>query len=214
MMIKRELQEMFWPGVVTLLPMILGIVLWPQLPAELPIHWGINGLPDQYASKLFVVVGLPLFLWVLGVILHMVLVYGQKNNGNLKISRLMKWLTPIMAIVLQPISLFWGLGYQANVGVIVIAFLGILFIVVGNYIPKTTRNLSIGFRLPSTLNNHENWRQTNQIGGKMMVIAGVLMIFGAILGLVFNWLLVPTVALALLLIIVIPTVYSFYLVKK
>lgn len=214
MTIKHELKALLWPGLVTLLPIGLGVSLWSRLPEKLPTHWNVAGVPDQYADKLFVVIGIPLLMLIVGFGMYMALVFSQKANENPKVSYLIKWLAPMLTLILQPLSLFWGLGYHLNIGVLVVAFLGVIFIWLGNYIPKTTRNRMVGFRFPTSLNNAENWRQTNRIGGIMMVIAGIVMLIGALLGFISNLFLIGAVVMALVLIIVIPTGYSLYLAKK
>lgn len=218
MTIKHELKTLLWPGLVTLLPIGLGLSLWSRLPEKLPTHWNVAGVPDQYADKLFVVVGIPLLMLIVGFGMYMALVFSQKANANPnanpKVSHLIKWLAPLLTLLLQPLSLFWGLGYQLNIGVLVVAFLGVIFIWLGNYIPKTTRNRMVGFRLPTSLNNAENWRRTNRVGGIMMVIAGVVMLIGALLGFLSNLFLIGAIIMALVLVIMIPTGYSLYLAKK
>lgn len=55
-------------------------------------------------------------------------------------------------------------------------FVGIVLIVVGNYIPKTRQNYTVGIRTPWTLNNEENWNKTHRFGGKILVISGIMTI--------------------------------------
>ena len=48
--------------IICLLPMIAGAVFYNQLPDQMPIHFGINDVPDNYAPKAFALFGIPLFL--------------------------------------------------------------------------------------------------------------------------------------------------------
>ncbi|MNY48937.1 Immunity protein SdpI [compost metagenome] len=57
--------------------------------------------------------------------------------------------------------------------------LGLLFVVLGNYLPKVRSNFFIGIRTPWTLSSEEVWYQTHRLGGKLMVAAGILVILAA-----------------------------------
>ena len=51
--------------VLTLLPIIAGLLLWDQLPAQIATHFGADGTPDRWSSKLTAAVGLPLLITAL-----------------------------------------------------------------------------------------------------------------------------------------------------
>lgn len=59
------------------------------------------------------------------------------------------------------------LGYSMMSGLLAQIFMGVVMIVIGNYLPKTHRNYIIGIRLPWTLENDENWRKTHRLAGKI-----------------------------------------------
>ena len=56
---------------------------------------------------------------------------------------------------------------EINVGIIVSILIGILFVILGNYMPKLQQNFTVGIRVPWTLNSTENWNRTHRLGGKM-----------------------------------------------
>lgn len=87
---------------------------------------------------------------------------------------------------------------------------GLLFIVLGNYMPKFRQNSFMGIRVKWTLESEANWNATHRMGGKVWVAGGFACLAGAMLpvkamGVVFPVVLV-TVALA-------PIVYSYYYSK-
>ena len=53
---------------VCLLPILLGVVLWDKLPETMAIHFDMYNQPDNFASKGFVVFGLPAMMVVLQII--------------------------------------------------------------------------------------------------------------------------------------------------
>ena len=107
---------------------------------------------------------------------------------------------------------------NVNVQAVVTIIVGVLFVVVGNYLPKCRQNRSIGIRIPWTLKNEKVWNKTHRLGGITGVIGGSIMIAGSILGMLmpehaFAWSfgsLIP----GLLLTVAVPTVYSFALYRR
>ena len=67
-MIKKNKTTIIFANILTLLPIISGVILWDKLPPSMPIHWNLAGNADSYGSKAFFVFGLPLImlalLWV------------------------------------------------------------------------------------------------------------------------------------------------------
>ena len=91
---------------------------------------------------------------------------------------------------------------------------GIIFILLGNYIPKTSQNRVAGFRFPMTLSNPDNWQKTNRLGGMMLVISGIIMILGGVISTWYPIVAVLTFIVILFLIILVPLCYSIRLARK
>ena len=47
---------------ITLLPILLGLILWNRLPDTVAVHWGADGQADGWAGKAYAVFGLPCLL--------------------------------------------------------------------------------------------------------------------------------------------------------
>ncbi|MDK6729488.1 SdpI family protein, partial [Aerococcus urinae] len=88
-------------------------------------------------------------------------------------------------------------------------FLGVLFIAIGNYMPKTRRNYTVGIRLPWTLDNDDNWIKTHRLAGKIWVIGGLIIFFNSFVQIAVTFVLVFT----LIIMIVVPMIYSYWLSK-
>jgi uncharacterized membrane protein len=71
-----------------------------------------------------------------------------------------------------------GLGYNLPIEKIVPLGVGLLFIILGNYMPKVKKNWFVGIRTPWTLASEEVWNKTHRLGGKIFILAGLLMILG------------------------------------
>lgn len=123
---------------VCLFPIILGIVLYNKLPEQMPIHFTINNEPDNYAPKNFALFGLPLIMATVQAVMLLFTekVNKLKNEEKPRIVKIMEWFIPIITVFLYIIMIEVPLGSTVYVGKSVCLVLGILFMVIGNYIPK------------------------------------------------------------------------------
>lgn len=197
------------PNLISLLPIVYGGLLWQYLPQQLPIHFGIDGQPDQYAPKLIAVIGLP----VLIITVNYVIIRSMKNKGidNQKVFTVLIWSLPLLLNVVQIVTFMHALNYHINIGSVILPVIGLLFIVLGNYLPKTTPNYMVGIRLPETLHNSENWQKTNRLGGFTMVFAGFILLITGIIG---NMIAVIGLIVAMVITILVPAVYASWLAHR
>ena len=208
-MIKKNLPKLIITSLIILIPIIIGLILWNKLPDQVPIHWDINGAVDDYATKTQAVFLMPLvlvaFQWicVLGTSLD-----PKKQNINGKIFTLVLWIIPVISLLCNSMVYATALGHKVSVEIIMPLFFGALFIVIGNYLPKCKQSYTIGFKLPWTLNDEENWNKTHRLAGFLWVIGGIVIMATAFLGAfwLFFVVLIPMV--------IVPFVYSYLLYKK
>ena len=208
-MIKKNLKILIITSIVILLPMIAGLVLWNRLPDEIPYHWNAAGEVDGWASKPMMVFGtsaLMLGLQWLAVIAT--LTDPKKKNHSQKVLQLVFWLVPGLTVVLSAMIYATALGGTVRVEMLVPVFLGVLFVAIGNYLPKCQQNYTIGIKIPWTLASEENWNRTHRLAGFVWVVGGVVMVLSGFVGIF--WLSLP-VALCMALI---PVMYSFVLSRK
>lgn len=191
---------------ICLLPILLTITLYDKLPNQLPIHFGINGEPDNYASKAIAGFVFPCLLAALNLFTLFALnTDPKKKNANIVIKTVGIWAIPVLSILVIPITLFKGMGYDMPIAAIISALLGLLLIIIGNYLPKSRQSYTVGIRLPWTLENDENWNKTHRFSGFVWVIGGIVVIINAYLTIEYI-----TIAVILLL-VVLPVIYSYKL---
>ena len=87
--------------------------------------------------------------------------------------------------------------------------IGLLFIVIGNYMPKTKQSYTMGIKLPWTLASEENWNRTHRLAGFLWVIGGVYFLAMTFIG----WSLVAFL-IPLAVMVLVPAVYSYLLYRK
>jgi uncharacterized membrane protein len=63
----------------------------------------------------------------------------------------------------------------------IIAGVAVLFVVMGNYMPKTRASFMFGVRTPWTLSSDMAWERTHRLAGRLFMVAGVLGFAGAFL---------------------------------
>lgn len=136
----------------------------------------------------------------------------NRENQSRKAVRLIFWIMPAVSLLTGGVTALLQRGVQSasTLSTAMAMGFGLLFIVLGNYMPKFRQNSFMGIRVKWTLESEANWNATHRMGGKVWVAGGFACLAGAMLpvkamGAVFPVVLV-TVALA-------PIVYSYYYSK-
>ena len=175
-------------GVLVSLNLVLGLWAYPRLPEQVPSHWNAAGQVDGYTNAMggaflmpAIMLGLYALLWVLPLI-------DPKKENYQKMGRIY-WISGFfITLVLTGINGFaiataleylnpntWAVTVFINV------LIGIIFIVLGNYMGKIRYNFTFGIRLPWTLASEEVWQKTHRFSGPLMFGAGIAMVIIAFL---------------------------------
>lgn len=195
---------------VCLIPFIAGAVLYKNLPDTMAIHWGADGTPNGWASKFTAVFVLPGILLLINLFFPALIKMDPKNeNMDVKVKNLCQWIIPVVSVLCAGVTLAEACGFESRMALIGPMVMGVLFVAIGNFLPKTTQSYTVGIKLPWTLNSEENWNRTHRLAGFLWVAGGIVMIITALLGLGFAGIIAM-----ILLMIIIPTVYSYMLYKK
>jgi len=169
-------------GILCLLPIVLGLALYEDLPAQLAVHWNVQGVPDRYAAKAVTVFGLPLLFFALNALVRAAVARNPQPERIPAAMRLLALgLCPLLSLLLVPVTLFIGMGKNIPIVPLVAVLLGLIFCVSGNYLPKSRRNSLSGIKLPWTLRSDENWNKTHRLAGYLWVLGGIAIICGAFL---------------------------------
>ena len=196
---------------VTLFPILWGLIIWSQLPNQIPIHFNVAGQANNFQSKALAVFGLPFFLLLVHLFVIFMIGRDLKNRTmNEKMVKVIYWLIPIVSLSVFYLIYNKALGSTTNPSVFVSVLLGLIFVIMGNYMPKLKVNHTVGIRLPWTLQSEDNWHKTHRLAGKLWVLGGLILLLEA--GLQFA---VPYVmGIVILTIVFIPVMYSYQLSRK
>ena len=208
-MLKKYKGTLIITSIVTLIPILIGLLLWNKLPEQVPFHWDINGNVDNWASKSVAVFAMPALMLVMQWLCVFVSTADPKSaNYNRKSFQLVLWICPILSFVLNTFIYCAALGQSLPIETIMPLFMGALFTVIGNLMPKMKQTYTMGIKLPWTLNNEENWNKTHRFAGKLWVAGGVVTLATAFLG--NFWIYIVIIALMC----IIPTIYSYLYFRK
>lgn len=211
-MINNNKLKAVLSSVVILLPILFGVVMWNDLPVNMVSHWGGDGVADGSAHKGFMVFGIPLiFLAIHWLCLLVTSLDKKSTQHNTKIVTLIYFMLPVLSLAVNGFIYSAALEKEWNMGALLPVFIGVMFLVLGNYLPKTTRNRHMGIKLRWTMGNDENWQKTHRLGGRLWVISGVAILLTAFASLEVVFAVLFAV---ILLSVVVPTVYSYRLYKK
>ena len=211
-MIKRNKIKLIISSIVILLPMLLGF-FGGLLPEEIIIHWGLDGNADGWMDPSLVFFIFPLILlaihWVCVILTVLLDKNAQQNNKML--FGFVFWIIPVISLTTCGIIFMTALGYTSNIYALIMLILGLSFIFIGNYMPKTTRNITMGIKIKWTLSNDENWNATHRFAGKVYVAIGFL----CLLAMPLPDVAFPFVAISIILVgVILPIIYSYRFYKK
>ena len=119
-------------------------------------------------------------------------------------------------IFLRGLNIIYGLNYTENIPVfdiskIMMPLFGLLFIVMGNYMPKIEKNCTLGVKTGWSMYNEVTWQKTHRFAGFISVIVGVLSI---VFGLFFKDMVNFIILMGLILIFVVSTTIASYIYYK
>lgn len=174
-MIKKYLPILIITTLITLIPMLVGVIMWDKLPDEMPIHWNAQGEVDSYGSKAFTVFGLSALMVLFHIVCFLAtLVDPKKKNVDGKPLVLVLWIIPVITLTCFFSVYSVALGSEISVEKLITFVVGVVFAVIGNYLPKCRQNYTIGIKIPWTLNDEDNWNKTHRFAGILWTVCGVL----------------------------------------
>ena len=208
---KNKKTEIVLTTLICLLPMLAGIALYRKLPDQVPTHFDFSGTADGWSSRNFAVFGMPLMMVGFNLFLQFALRTDPKRqNMSTALRNISVWTIPVLSVLMYALVMRAALGYATPTETIVPLLVGVLFVAIGNYLPKTRQSYTMGIKLPWTLASEENWNRTHRLAGFLWVIGGIILILLTLLHLWNTW----TFLIVLIPMTAIPTVYSYLLYRK
>jgi len=204
-----------WLGPVVVAAMLaFALAVYPSLPERVPTHWGLSGEPDDWMPKwpgAFLPAAMAAGVWLLLIGLRRIdprRAHYEKFDETFWL--LVNLLVLFMALV-EVVALGAALGWPLDVARVMLLAAGLLFVALGNYLPRVRSNWWMGIRTPWTLESERVWRETHRVAGWSFVFGGAVTMVAALLPPAAR----PWVALAGLVVAgFVPVVYSYVLYRR
>ncbi len=211
-MLKENKFKVILSSVVILLPILFGLIMWNELPDTMTTHLGADSNADAFNAKPLAVFGLPVMLLATHLFGLYFMGLDQKQKGqNKKALNMIFWIVPLISLYSNGMVYAIAFGKSFDFVLLMPVLLGVMFVFIGNYLPKVKQNRTLGIKVSWTLNNEENWNKTHRLGGKVWVISGLVILFSIFLP---QAAIMPVVACAVIAATIIPIVYSYCIYKK
>jgi len=195
--------------ILTILPVVYLLVNWNNLPDQLPIHFGSNGEPIGYGSRMF------FLFFPIGIYFAMILqplIDPRRSNFEIFSDTYFK-LRVILSLffgIVDTIIIYNILHGIEKLGLLLPSAVLLLFTLFGNYLGNVRPNYFIGIKCPWTLNSDEVWIRTHKLAGKLWFWSGLAGLAALFVVKDPKLVLIPV----LLVIVIIPVVYSYVIHQK
>lgn len=200
--------------VIVLLPFTYLAYIWNELPEKVPVHWNIKGDIDRYGEKielLLIPILLPLLVYIILLVVPKIDPKNKLNTMGNKLHILKVLMTTFMSALALFIIYSSKNQSLANPNHIVL-LIGVLYIILGNYLKTIKANYFIGIRTPWTLENETVWKETHKLGGKLWFIGGIIVVLSSLIldkQPNFTLFLIVTGIIS-----IIPIIYSYIIFRK
>ncbi|MBQ8043976.1 MAG: DUF1648 domain-containing protein [Clostridia bacterium] len=160
--------------IICLLPIVFGIIFYNDLPETVAVHFDINNNPDGFMPKEFLVFGMPAIMMLIQMFACVVSDLKDENpEANKRTMFMYKLIIPVMDVIVYVVTIMYAMGNMLDIRKIVMIILGIMFIVMGNYLPKTVGYNSINF---PKIKNEKIYAKVKRVFGYIFIINGLLAI--------------------------------------
>lgn len=188
------------------------LIIYPRLPEQVPVHWNAYNEIDGWAGK-----GSALLMGLLPLLMLLLFIavpkIDPKKENFVKHAGVYQMFAAMMTVFMGGVS--WmvplgALGIELPVGLLLNLLLGLIFVMLGNQMPRIRFNYSFGIRTPWTLASETVWKKTHRLCGFVFVLSGLVMMVS---GFFTGW--AAMVGVILLLVgCVAGSVYSWWLYEK
>lgn len=175
--LKAILKSDWYLFIIILLPLAIALFLYPELPAQVPSHWDIDGNIDSYSGKAFAVWFFPLLnlgLYFLFILLPKIDPRYRNYRLFAGAYRVFRVFFMVFMSSIYMVTILVALGYAIKIDLFIKIAIALLFLLLGNYMAKFQPNYFVGIKTPWTLANEDVWRKTHRLAGKLWTVAGVV----------------------------------------
>jgi len=174
-----------WIALATILIAIAASPYFYQhFPEQVATHWNFQGQPDGYSGRAFAAFFFPALILGIYLLITLIPLIDPRKDRYKDFSRPynnIRLSIVFFFVAVYALASLNGIGYNLPVQIIMPVGVGLLFIILGNIMPKMRRNWFVGIRTPWTLSSETVWNKSHRFGGKMFVLAGIIMILSTVM---------------------------------
>jgi len=202
-----------WLLYLSIVSFVGTLLIYPRFPEMIPTHWGIDGEVDRYNGRYMALLmaALPIGLYYMMTIIPSIDPRRDNYFKHTKAYGMIKQGTILFIILLVWITNLYSLGWETDISKIVIIGVGVLFMIIGNYLTQIKHNYFVGIRTPWTLANETVWKKTHRVGGMLFVIFGILMVASSFLSHIIS---AAVVGISVFVIVIGLFGYSYLIFRK
>lgn len=177
-----------WPGLIATGCVVAAMVgaslwVWDQAPDSLPVHFGLDGTPDRWGSKLEALLAIPALTGVLGALMAGLpqLDPRRENLARSASFYYAAWFGVLALLAaIHAGAIATAMGSAIDMGQLIAIAAGALIILIGNFMGKSRPNWFAGIRTPWTLSSDYAWQRTHRIAGPLFMLTGAATIAAAL----------------------------------
>ena len=191
---------------------VYAVIVYPALPDPMPTHWNAAGVADDYMAKPYgtaVLASVPVFIFLLYKLIPVISPRGFRTESFTGVLNILMTVSVVFGAVIGVVALQAAMGADFNMSTVVMVAVGLLLMILGNFLGKVRKNFFIGIRTPWTLASDEVWAKTHRLGGWCLVAAGLAMALAAVIAPGATWIIYIVITAAL-----IPVVYSYFAYRR
>ena len=170
---------------LVLLSIVVSVIFISMMPDQVPMHYNGAGQVDRMGSKYENLI-FPGAMVIVGL---SILLAGKKKDLQQSEEKVLlaTGISLLVAFnVLNVILLYKALTYEPgatldlDVSKLASVILGIVLVLIGNFMPKVRRNNIVGLRTFWSKSSDAVWQKSQRFGGIVSVICGVLLLINAL----------------------------------
>lgn len=202
--------------VFAVVPLLYLAMIYPRLPETVSMHFGLKGKADGFGRKSSAWLSTAGF-GLVSLIVCLICLFISRidpRQATAAAQATQNKIALVLAVFMCILNCYmiYSLPKQQLPVSGLYIIICMLLTLLGNFMNNLKPNYFVGIRTPWTLESETNWRKTHHLGSKLWFVGGMVM--ALLLLLVPEQASRPVFITGVIILALVPTVYSFLLFKN